>query len=189
MLPAPPPRRATLTGERRERAALAARTFLERAVLRVERGDTWGLVTPGFRRHFTRREWRSGTTAVVPYRGRIDRVGVEAVYADRVELAVHLVPHGRTGDPGASFALELRPGPGRAWLVSYWAPQATLDPRPPSTAAPLRGRAAPSGGISQVWLVLPVGFVGGGLLLVCGLGARGWHRGTRARRAYERTRI
>lgn len=192
VLPARAPRRAPISTPSLADAADVGARFIRRAVLGVERGDTWSLVAPEYRAGFTRAAWRRGERPVIPYRGRLDRMALMASYADRVELAVRLLPPRGSGDGPLRMVLELRdaaPGAARRWLVASWAPPATLTPAPPAETRRILRPPPPKEGLTAAWLLLPLALVGGGLAVVAALAARGGWRSRRARRAYERSRL
>jgi hypothetical protein len=101
-----------------------ASAFVRTAVLRVDPGCSFDLVTPALRQGMTRREWSSGTIPVQPYpTALLDTLEiVTRVYEDGVALRAAWVDLS-SADLGAwSFELVLERRDGR-WLVSYWAPR------------------------------------------------------------------
>jgi hypothetical protein len=188
--PEPHLQREALVGARRQAAAATVARFLDQAVRGSGVGATWDLVTPSFRQGFTRAQWQRGVTPIVPYRYATYEVAVVDAYVDRLELAVRTYPPKRSTDAVQTFALELtRAGSGarQHWLVNYWEPKAP-DTQPSS---PLSARATATSGKGELgaeWLLLPVALVGGALLVLAGLGARGWYRSSRASRAYRAER-
>ena len=87
------------------------------------------------------------------------------------------------------FYMELqRPrGKNGRWLVDQWVPapgSAQVVQGAGNAASMDRSTPAPPG-LSSIWLLVPVAFLGLILLIPVLLGIREWRRGRRARRRYE----
>jgi hypothetical protein len=190
IVPEPVLHKEVLSGARRVAAGYTVQRFLFEGVLGKNRGDTWDIVSPSFRQGFTRAQWQHGVTPIVPYPVGSYRAVVSEAYTDRVEMEVRTYPKAHSGQREQTFSLELTQtgkGAGAHWVVNYWLPKATLNPAPAGGANldPPSNKAV----LGPVWLVLPFGLLGGAVLVLAGFGARGWYRGVRARRAYERQRL
>ena len=92
--------------------------------------------------------------------------------------------------PATVFDLTLKPfreGKTRHWLVDSWAPAGYQGiPSPPASAS--GGRVATieyKSGLSQKWLFLPLSAFALGLIVLAGVGVRGWWRGHRALKRYR----
>jgi hypothetical protein len=180
-----------LTGARKAAAVKVARAFLFDAVLRVDPAAAWDLVTPGLRTGTKRADWQSGNIPVVPYARESLRTAKWKLvysYADAVGFDVGLIPKQGAAAQQARFTLELNEqtqGARGHWLVSSWAPAATLEPPPPAGTA--AGPASPvppthQAHLGVAWLVIPLGILALVLLVPIGIGTREWRRGVRAAR-------
>jgi hypothetical protein len=191
IVPEPVLHKQVLSGPRRVAAGYTVQRFLYEGVLGRNRGDTWNIVSVSFRQGFTRAQWQHGVTPIVPYPVGSYKAVVSEAYTDRVEMDVRTFPKPHSGQREQTFSLELtQAGKGAKthWVVNYWLPKATLNPSP-AGGEPAGPPPSNKAVLGPVWLLLPFGLLGGALLVLVGFGARGWYRGVRARRAYDRQRV
>ena len=192
-LVAPLPKTVEFTArDRRDALAVAAR-FVATAVTRNHTERSYDITDRAFHQGLSRREWATGNIPVVPFpAGAIKFVKwkLDYSYKDRVGLKVSIQPK-RTAKVGATvFNIELHRlgAPGhRRWLVDYWTPAGLSAPAPTSAAArhPTPSIPRVSAGLSGKWVIAPVVFVFGLILLIpLVLFLRGWYRGVRANRTY-----
>ena len=188
---APTPKSVKFTaGEERQVGAVAAK-FVATAVLRHHPERSYDITDVAFHQGLTRNQWRTGNIPVVPYpRAALDVVKwkLDYSYKDRVGLKVSLQPKRTATVGGMVFNIELhRAGePGhKHWLVGYWTPAGLASPAPVASSKPTSAIPPPRAGLGAAWLVVPIGFVVGLILLVpTVLVVRGWRRRVRAERAY-----
>jgi hypothetical protein len=103
--------------------------FIDTAVARRHLARAWDLAAPELKQGTTRAEWLAGTMRVVPYPVAEAQVVLTAVnsFTDRARLNVSFLPRPDTKATPQTFTLDLRNMDGR-WLVSGWAPSATVKP-------------------------------------------------------------
>ena len=179
------------TAGERQAVRAAAAAFLTSAV----RGDdllaSWSLVTPGLQQGMSRAEWSRGNIPVTPYPVQSARWKLDYAYADRIGLQVYLTPKPTSRLRPAVFAIELKqlgPSRSRRWLVDSWVPRAASPlsagggPEDLFAAGPREGVKAPLG---LLWLLVPGGLLGLGLLVPVAFLGWHWYRGNRAYRAYS----
>jgi hypothetical protein len=184
----PQPKSVRLTAARKAVVQGVAAEFVSEAVFRQHVGRSYRITAPELREGLTRAQWATGSIPVVPYPA--DQVAlvkskVDYSYADRVGLDVLIMPKRGSDVPSAIYVLEVAQvgaGPNAHWAVSRWAPIGSSDP--------LAGRSPAYGlndghknPLSAMWLFVPVGLLGLIVLVPLLLGARGWRRHARVRRA------
>lgn len=190
-LVAPNPKSVPYTAsEQREVGAVAAK-FVATAVLRNHPERSYDLTDAAFHQGLTRDQWGSGNIPVVPYPRAalaIVKWKLDYSYKDRVGLKVSFQPKRTATVGGMVFNIELhRAGvPGhKHWLVGYWTPAGLGSPAPVASGKPAGAIQAPRAGLGAAWLVVPIAFLLGLMLLVpTVLVVRGWRRRVRAERAY-----
>jgi hypothetical protein len=187
----PAPVRADFRAAKREGVLRVAAQFVNTAVRRERVELSYDLATPALRQGYTRKTWATRDIPVQPYPLDSARYKLQGSFTDSVWLQVAVYPDRRHKSvPAAVFDLTLKPfreGKSRHWLVDSWAP-AGYEGIP---AGPLgSNRAAVAnveykGVLSERWLFVPISAFALGLMLLAGLGVRGWWRGSRALRRYK----
>lgn len=105
--------------------------FVATAVLRVDTGCSYDLVTQELREGMTRQAWAAGTIPVIPFhtklpgQTRVETLPRDADAGQRASLVLLSAPD--IGDYAFEVVLVRRAG---HWLVSYW------NAAPPSAAVP-----------------------------------------------------
>ena len=171
-----------------ERTAMA---FVRTAVTRRDLDASYDLVAPKLKKGYTRERWASGRDLPVqgyPAIMAISRLAYS--FDNEVDLQVALFAH-KGQDKPAVFDITLnrvRDGGHSRWLVSSFLPTPSngggIGQGP--NRANLFGAPAPKTATSgRVWLLIPAMLFGLLLLVVGGLGVRGWHA-ARLYRAYAR---
>lgn len=199
------PKTVRLTKAERDAALRNALQFVNTAVARRRVERSYDLVTPELREGISRSEWRTGEIPVVPFPATEVRVRVDYSYSNELGLTMLLLPPAKSGSAPATFNMDMRargrPGE-RRWLVSSWTPTANVTELPvgeeagsgPAAAGfPNLGQAGENqkglqAPLGAMWIVLPVGIIGLGLLIPIGLGVRSWVQNRRALREYEALR-
>jgi hypothetical protein len=176
---------------KREGVLRIAAQFVNTAVRRERVELSYDIASPDLRRGYTRKTWATQDIPVQPYPLDSAKYKLKGSFADSVWLQVALYPDKKHKSvPAAVFDLTLKPfrnGDGRRWLVDSWAP-AGYEGIP---AGPLGGNPGPvasvayKGSLSQGWLFVPVSMFALGLVLLAGLGVRGWWRGNRALKEFK----
>jgi hypothetical protein len=178
--------------------------FINTAVKREQPARAYDVSTPNLRRQASREQWRRGDIPVYPYPAKGRRFhGWTINYSHRNHLNVDvlLMPSRNQATLGpVALTIDLRKIDDR-WLVDSLFPIATFAPIPPqgnrgpviSTAdlTPVPTAARPTGAdsrASHAWFLLPVGIIGGIMVLVVGFVLLSVIRDRRARRRYERDR-
>lgn len=196
--PAPPPREIPVRVKDGNAALNVAASFIRTAVMRRRVGDSYDLVTPGFRQGLTRAEWASGQIPVVPFPVRVAKWELDYSIQNGLGLKVALFPTRGSGQRATVFTVDMLAvgsGDKRRWLVDAFTPTGT--PPPSAAAGTTSGLprfdkdrlAGGSGRLGAGWLLVPVGILALILLVPLVLGIAYWHRGVRAERAYARERF
>jgi hypothetical protein len=166
------PRTVRLSAADRRRIAGTLLSFLDTAVIRVDTGRSYDLVTPRLRTGYTRAQWAGGTIPVVPFprRSQLTAFTVTGSFRNDVLTRVKLVPPAGSSLRAESFDAELRAagtGTHRRWLVDSWTPSLTPDTSPdgPPVGPPLPPTRARLG---RAWLLLPLGLLTLGMLVPLG---------------------
>jgi len=182
----PPPKTVPFRRSARQVQPVVAK-FVRTAVLRRHVEQSYDLVAPALREGLTRTQWASGAIPVVPYPASdlaFSRWKLQYSYANRVGLLVAMFPKPKAKTPYEAFAIELTavgPPAHRRWLVDSWAPagMGIGRPGPPSPVSNL----PPPSQLSRVWILGPIGFVVGLIVLLpASLVVRGYLRNRRLRR-------
>jgi hypothetical protein len=152
---------------------------------------SYDVASPALRRGYTRRTWATKDIPVQPYPLDSAKYKLKGSFTDSIWLQVALYPDKKHKSvPSAVFDLTLKPfrnGNARRWLVDSWAP-AGYEGIPSGTLANERGPVANveyKGSLSQGWLLVPISMFALGLVLLVGVGVRGWWRGNRALKQYK----
>lgn len=189
IVPAPVP--ADFRTAKREGVLRVAAEFVNTAVRRQHVDVSFDLATPALRKGFTRKTWATRDIPVQPYPLDSARYKLKGSFTDSVWLQVALYPDRKHKSvPAAVFDLTLKPfrdGESRRWLVDSWAP-AGYEGIPSAPLGASRGpleKVEYKGALSQTWLLVPVSAFLLGLVLLAGVGARGWWRGRRALERYR----
>jgi hypothetical protein len=187
----PVPVRADFRVAKREGVLRVAAEFVNTAVRRQRVELSYDLTSPALRRGYTRHTWATQDIPVQPYPLDSARYQLKGSFTDSVWLQVALYPDRKHKSvPAAVFDLTLKPfrdGETRRWLVDSWAPAGYTG----IPAGPLGGNRGPvatveyKSALSQGWLLVPVSAFALGLLLLAGLGVRGWWRGSRALKNFK----
>ena len=119
-------------------AKVVAGEFILTAVQRKHLERAWPLVTNGIRQGVTRRQWLTGSIAVVPWLGRIGTtpLKVDYSYPREVEFTVAMLPAKGDKTKPDYFVMVLKKvgsGSHARWLVDQWVPRDT----PPIPANPV----------------------------------------------------
>jgi hypothetical protein len=173
-----------------------AQRFVATAVARKNVDDSWLLVCPSLKEGFSRETWAKGDIPVVPFPVSFGKWRLSYSLASEVDVQVALYARPKAHLKPTLFDLTVQPcgkASGRRWLVSSFLPTPS-----PSGEFGSRGnktsrynplgigtRAAPKplpNTTSSTWLIVPVGVLGGLILLVGGFLVI---RSVRARRAYS----
>jgi hypothetical protein len=106
-------------------ARVVAGQFILTAVQRKHLERAWPLVTNGIRQGLTRKQWMTGSIAVVPWLGRIGTTPIKVDYSHprEVELTVAILPAKGEKTKADYFVMNLKKvGSGRhaRWLVDQW---------------------------------------------------------------------
>jgi hypothetical protein len=133
--PAPPPVVAQVQRPAQDKtvpldpaARQVGERFIETAVERTNLAESWRLVAPSLRSHFTLERWKTGNIPVVPYPADTSngaRVKIEYSYKDSALLLILLEPKAGDKTKPQLFHMGLHAfgtGKNRHWLVDYWAP-------------------------------------------------------------------
>lgn len=189
-----PPTKREYRMAKQEGALVVAAKFVNTAVKRKDVASSFELTTPALHTGYTRKAWATEDIPVVPYPVDFAKYQVKGSFTDSVWYQVALFPDKAHAEvPTAVYDLVLKPsgkGTSRHWLVDSWAPAGYQG----IPSGPLGGsgnrRASGEvveykGALSGYWLMLPVSGFALGLLLLAGLGARGWWRNSRAVKRYK----
>ncbi len=176
------PKEVRLTAAMRRAITATLRRFLPAAVRRRNPALAWELAGPGLRAGTTRAEWLRGDLPVYPYaydtRKRLDGWVPMYTYSGRVGFDLLLHP-GRPDSGGLVVAVEMVRRE-RRWAVQYWNATATLSPpkakRQYVMGAPdyaaggstakgyYEGKVSGEAALQPVWLLVPIGLLGSGLV-------------------------
>jgi hypothetical protein len=151
--------------------------FVNSAIKRRNVAASYNLVTPNMRYGVTRADWNTGDLPVYPFPARGTRFHnwtVDFVKPNHIGIELMLASRGRSDDSIQYFG-EVKKLHGR-WLVDSFSPSATFGGG--SVAGPHDYAASAGGGgggdnggmahIGSDWIALPVGILGGSLLLLLG---------------------
>ena len=179
------PAKAELTAaDRRELFATAVR-FINTAVARKHLDQAWDMLGPEMKAGQTRRSWDTGFNNVIPF----PAVGIatwDILYSYQGDVALDLAVVGskESDYAGKTFTLELKRSKAHKWLVAAWVPKgiggrgqvrsAASQPAPPPITAKLDTK----------WLLAPLVFLSGLILVLLGWGVRSIVRQKRAARRY-----
>ncbi len=183
------PRTVPAGPARRAAVLLVTSDFVRTAVLRTHLDRSWALVDPSLKQGYTLRQWEKGDIPVVPYPAAgIEAWKIDWSYANDVGIDVVLAPKPHSGLTPKSFMIELKRSPrshGR-WLVASWVPHGVSEAADLAAASKNQKKPPPATGLSQRWLLLPLGLLAALVIVPLGvLALRGWLRHTRADRAYR----
>jgi len=171
-----------------------AQRFVATAVARKNVDASWALVCPSLKEGYSRAMWAKGNIPVVPFPVSFGKWRLSYSLETEVDMRVALYARPKAHVAPTVFDLTVEPcgnANGRRWLVSSFLPTPS-----PSGEYGSRGktsgfnplgigtRAAPKplpNSTSSTWLIVPVGVLGGMVLLVGGFLVI---RGVRGRRAY-----
>jgi hypothetical protein len=167
--------------------------FVNHAVKRTDTGAAFDIVAPEMRPGINRKQWAHGDIPVYPFpaRGTTHPWNILYVTRDEVGLELQLNPRqGMTKQGPIIFHIYLRPVRGGRWLVDSFMPVATLAPLGAKKSKVLSVRDFSPGAqgdanngspnqLGRVWLLLPVGVFGLGLVVLAGWAV---FRGIRNRR-------
>jgi hypothetical protein len=193
--PAREPDAVEFQGGRRSDALTVAATFVRTAVARRHVEESWELVAPSLRDGYTRSSWQKGDIPVVPYPVAEARWKLAYSYPDEVGLQVALFPRKNADVEPAVFELGLRRfrrAGARRWLVESFTPSAVPTgtrrepPRGFLGLPQIEREPGGKGAASSTWLVIPFVVLGILVAAAVAVGVRGWLRGRRAVRLYER---
>lgn len=190
VVPAPNPKNLRFTKAEAGAAIPVAQRFVRDAVGRKDMHAAWALTAPVLRASTPRSQWDQGNnTEIAPF--PLDHARWQVDYNYRtalgLEIAVYPLRHSSIKAPMVFYMELQRPhGKNGKWLVDQWlpAPGAAQVVQGAGNAGADRSLPAPPG-LSSVWLLVPVAFLGLVLLIPLLLGVREWRRGRRARRRYE----
>jgi hypothetical protein len=191
------PVNADFGAARKEGVLEVAAAFVNTAVKRVHVERSFDLATPNLKTGYTRHAWATQDIPVQPYPLELAKYKVKGSFTDSVWLQVALFPDRAHKEvPAAVFDIVLRPyghGPTRHWLVDSWAPAGYQG----VPSGPLGGVRDKSGDPvasevtyesplkSRWWLLVPMSGFLAAILVVVGVGARGWWRSSRALKHYK----
>ena len=189
---------ATVFGPAKKEGVLeVAAAFVNTAVKRVHVERSFDLASPNLKTGYTRRAWATQDIPVQPYPLELAKYRVKGSFTDSVWLQVALFPdRAHKKVPAAVFDIVLRPyghGQTRHWLVDSWAPAGYQG----VPSGPLGGVRDNNGNPvasevtyesplkSRWWLLVPMSGFLAAILVVVGVAARGWWRGSRALKHYK----
>jgi hypothetical protein len=187
------PVRSDFAVAKHEGVLKVAARFVNTAVRRQNVDLSYDLTSPDLHRGYTRHAWATEDIPVQPYPLDFARYKVMGSFTDSVWLQVAVYPDRKHKSvPAAVFDLTLKPFPnGHAhrWLVDSWAPSGYTG-IPSGILGSDRGPLATSNveyksRISRGWLLFPISGFLLGLMLLIGVGVRGWWRGNRALKEYK----
>lgn len=180
-----------------------AHQFVSTAVARRHVEDSWELVCPSLKQGYTRKTWAKGDIPVVPFPVFYGKWRVSYSFQNEVDLQVALYAKRKAHLPPTVFDLTVQPcgsarsDSGKHWLVASFIPTPSATGDYPSAGTNRQGNPFGIGTrdpkplpnhASGSWLFIPVGIVGGTLLLVVGYLVLRGIRGRRAYSAYVRER-
>lgn len=188
----PDPVHADFRVAKHEGVLRVAALFVNTAVRRQHVAVSYDIASPALRSGYTRRTWATQDIPVQPYPLDSAKYKLQGSFTDSVWLQVALYPDKKHKSvPSAVFDLTLKPfrsGNARRWLVDSWAP-AGYEGMPSGTLANERSgpvaTVAYKGSLSEGWLLVPISMFVLGLVLLVGVGVRGWWRGSRALKEYK----
>jgi hypothetical protein len=189
-----PPTKREYRMAKQEGALVVAAKFVNTAVKRRHVASSFELTTPALHTGYTRKAWATQDIPVVPYPVDFAKYQVKGSFTDSVWYQVAVFPDkAHASVPAAVYDLVLKPsgtGTARHWLVDSWAPAGyTGMPSGPLGGSGNRRASGEvveyKGSLSGFWLLLPVSGFALGLLLLAGLGVRGWWRNSRAVKRYK----
>ncbi len=179
---------------RKEAVMEVAQKFVLTAVARKHVEDSWDLAAPSLREGYTKRSWSKGEIPVVPYPVYSGRWRLGYSVTDEVNVKVALFPPPTAKIHPAVFDLILqrfnRHGHVR-WLVSQFTPTPSRSGDYGESTPIVSTRDLPKSSqpthVSRLWLLFPASIVGILLMVLAGLGIRGW-RTAAVYKAYVRER-
>lgn len=179
------PAKMELTAADRRELFDTAMRFISTAVARKHLDRAWEMLGPEMKAGQTRKSWDSGFNNVVPF----PAVGIatwDILYSYQGDVALDLAVIGskESDYAGKTFTLELKRSKPHTWLVAAWVPKgiggrgqvrsvAAQPPLPPPTAM-----------LDTKWLLAPLAFISGLVLVLIGWGIRSIVRQRRAARRY-----
>ena len=166
-----PRKPVALTPARRQALVSLAKRFVFGAVLRKNPDDAWTISSPALRQGTTREMWQHGSIPVTPYPVTAARWRLRYSYADEARFEVWVASDDANLVPMVFGLTFVRDAPSGSWLVDDWAPSpsSVIDQQPvyrDQIADPLARTERASARTSPLVLLLPVGLLGGGLVLV-----------------------
>lgn len=178
-----------------------AQQFVGTAVARKHVADSWELVCPSLKQGYTKETWAKGDIPVVPFHYVAGKWRLSYAFESEIDLQVALYENIKQHKPAVLFDLTVQPC-GKSeegkWLVSSFIPVPSPSgefgkgPKGSTKGNPFGiGTQNPKplpNHASTRWLFVPVGIVGGMVLLVIGFLVLRSVRGRRAYRAYVRDR-
>jgi hypothetical protein len=168
--PSPPTR---LSPAERRSLVRSVFFFVRTSVTRNHPERSWSIVDPVLREGLTKKQWASGNIPVVPYPAAgIDFFKLESFDRGTALVEVVLEPKRNAHMARKTFMIELRRRavPPHRWAVSSWVPagisetQMEMNTPPPSPAT--KAAAYHSDQLSLYWIFVPLGLLGGGLILL-----------------------
>jgi hypothetical protein len=191
----PTPKTVPLSHAAQNRIEAIADHFIQTAVYRRNLDEAWTLAAPSMREGMTLSEWRTGNIPVVPYQASdVAEIKWRLDYSfpRLIGMKIALIPKQHAKHTGLVASMEMQAvgrGAHRRWLVDAWVPlgggedlRRAIEPLGADQTANTQPR------LGAGWLLLPLGLIGGAILLLpIGLGVRGWRRQVRAQRAYSST--
>lgn len=189
----PTPRTVRLTPAATNQVRAIAEHFIQTAVYRRHLDEAWALAAPSMREGMTLEQWRTGNIPVVPFQASDVaqiRWRLDYSFPRLVGMKIALITKAHAKHTGMVASMEMQSvgrGTHRRWLVDAWVPlgggeDLTRAIEPPGSNQTIN----PQPRLSSTWLLLPIGFIAGMILLLpIGLGVRGWRRQVRAQRAYS----
>lgn len=179
------PAKMELTAADRRELFDTAVKFISTAVARKHLDSAWDMLGPEMKAGQTRKSWDSGFNNVIPF----PAVGIatwDILYSYQGDVALDLAVVGskESDYAGKTFTLELKRAKPHTWLVAAWVPKgiggrgqvrstASQPPLPPPRAI-----------LDTKWLLAPLAFLTGLVLVLIAWGVRSIVRQRRAARRY-----
>lgn len=189
----PTPRTVRLTPAATNQVRAIAEHFIQTAVYRRHLDEAWALAAPSMREGMTLEQWRTGNIPVVPFQASDVaqiRWRLDYSFPRLVGMKIALITKAHAKHTGMVASMEMQSvgrGTHRRWLVDAWVPLGGGEDLKSAIEPPGSNQTInPQPRLSSTWLLLPIGFIAGMVLLLpIGLGVRGWRRQVRAQRAYS----
>lgn len=191
-LPKPQPKSHRFTRAEADRVLPVAQRFIREVVDRQNMRAGWSITAAALRSDTSRGDWDRGeNTEIAPFPVDHARWQVDYNYRNAVGLEIAVFPrkNATIKSPMVYYleAVKSSRGGQPRWLVDQWIPAAGSAQVVQGASNPIAVNRStpPPPGLSDLWLIAPLGILAGIVAIPLTVAGREWRRNRRARRKYE----